>query len=381
MSNEYMTELINASLKDCGYEELPLKPKKIIVNDLVDDNITNDDQNVKSIMVSSNIQQDEFLTSYVKNFIDVCRNSNPENTVDDFCYLYLSIDEEERFMDAFERSKKFDNVFRFVDATIVPRGLMSNYKTVKFIDQNENTLPVWAKKVNAFNNVSQGSSEFSTKDGSTFELLDEGKIYLNVDNNTCAEITDECDFWNDVKSSFDIREKQIISQKVDNLNDDFDYLSKKENVKKYPTDVSLTWNITNDCELSRTEKIEKNQSKQKFCFWQKIIQHIRSFQDGCEKAIFIKKFKKLIDNLIQEYMNHTKKTNISIYSNFNIFFSIYRKKIYESIKQLKILHSKSQNQDCSICKRYFSSSYFPYIIVYLMMIYIKKPYELIVENE
>lgn len=383
MSNEYLTRLINSSLKDCDYEELPIKQKKLSDDNEPPNIVTDNVQNVNTIMISSIINQDEFLTSYVKNFIDVCKTAKTASnqSVDDFCYLYLDKNEELKFLEAFERTKKFDQVFKFVDATIVPRGIINNYKTVKFIDQNEQTLPIWSRKIDVFNDVVQENSEFSTKDGATFELLDENEIYLNINNNTVAELTDECNLWNDIQSSFDYSEKLSITQKTQELADDFDYLSKDQNIKKYPTDVSVTWNITNDCEISKIQHENIINSKSKKCTWQKIIDHLRSSSDGCEKTIFNKKLKELISKLVKKYMTQTKKPNIEIYNKYNIFFSIYRKKIYEYIKKLKILHSKHQDKDCSICEEYFSSKYYPYIILYLMMIYMKKPYEISLENE
>jgi len=392
MSNKYFRQITNKSLHDCNYEliedyhdpiikekekEIDRNEKEIEINEDVDNE-------EKRIELNTVISEDEFLSAFVKTFIDVLSLSSQKTTsVAEPCYLDLNAKYEERIINEMKVLHSYGDTMPFLNATLVPQGLMTEYKTVKFIDQNKLTLPIWARNATIFENLQETNTVFESVEGNVFEIADDVKSTICINNEKYAVLEDNANFWEDIKDSLEKPEIITIEKNIDDIETEFSYLNLDEREKS--ENITAPWNLTNTSILLMKERNQEKDDLMNSCFWKKILilmqKKLKTSQFDRIDNLNDTDFFNCLNNLISEYFRVTKKDKIEIYKNFNFLFSIYRVRICREIKRLNLLHSSQKEAICDICQKEFFSPYFPYILFYLLLIYKNKIFEQFRKNE
>lgn len=372
MSHSYFVKITNKSLKSGNFDPLEgtskVKPTKIIVR--------NEEPVIAppSPQLEVRIEENEFLSCMVKTFMDVVSNRKDqlERPVADFAYLTIHPQEEQILIDVIKSCSdpRYVDNLPYVNATHVVRGLRKQHKTLKFIDQNEMTAPPWARNVQLFKTFDvQTESTFSKHNNELIEIDQRQKKVIPIDHENQACFEHNGDFWNDIKNTLDDDQKKSCEKDISDLSKKFDYIQTSDSLtyqEDYHDNKAKPWNQNNYAVLSMNKKNDDIERQDNSCFWLKLTNAITEnmYSQNENKPLF----PMAVRNLINYYFSVTGKKAIDIYKNFNILFSVHKKRICQEIQRINKMHvSCRKKTDCSICKQSFDSPFFPYILLYCML--------------
>ena len=371
MSNSYFLKITNKCLKACNYDPLEdkflEKPTQIVVRPEIPDART-----AEPSKPQNKIEEGEFLSCLVKTFTDVLSDKQNTKTVSDFAYLTIHPREEKYVRDIITSCSNslYVDKLPFVNATYVVNGLRNQHKTVKFIDQNPFTVPIWAQSVKLFKTLDvESDSSFSRQNNELIEIDDSKNTVIPIDHLNQASFEHDGSFWNDIKETLDHDQKMNFEKEIENLSKKMNYIQMSDCStfqKDYHDNKAKTWNQNNYAVLSMKKKKEEMSRQTNACLWVKLTNAVTdSMYSQSENAT---SFPDAVKNLVTQYLLVTGKKSIDINKNFNLIFSVYRKRICQEIQTINNNHVKAGSKpDCSLCHRNFKSPFFPYILFYCMI--------------
>ena len=388
MSTEGLLQIINSSLADLKITPFPIHK---------DNSETNNDTNGDDLIdfVFNENELDTMINStFMKSFYPKCNHeNNPMKPL-------ITINEEHSKIIKHEISKcihEFNdteddnsNVIPLIDFRLVSKGLKKSHQTpIKFIDQNEKTLPTWTRKENIFKKETMiVKNQNDDKDTEVIDLVDNEIEFRSLrDVSDLCILTTNDDFWNNIKS--EIREHE---HELEILNHEHEHEKKINDVlEKYQKTIHVTsehWTEKNPNIIDMIEKTKHENKKHHVCGWQKFNDIISSkmtksfsMQSSLKtNDVFddqdIQNTKKIIDKMIKDYLKLTHQTNIFFTKNelSNFFFHNLKIRFISDINQRHFNYASKNtkiSKKCDVCHQLMNQGNYHYLILFCSQIYIK----------